>query len=450
MIMPILIGGFGNILIPIMLGLSDLLFPRLNAFSLWLTSVSLSLIILSYLSSSFQFSGWTFYSPLSTLSNFSIDSMFLSLHLAGLASILGSINFIASILSRFNYSYSFSSFMFFDFIFFSLPLFLFSLFLTSILLIISIPVLAGSITMIIFDRHFNSSFFDPIFGGDPLLFQHLFWFFGHPEAYILILPSFGLISDCLSRCCNIIIFGRDSMIYAMLSIGLLGCIVWGHHMYNVGFDIDSRAYFTTATSIIAIPTGIKIFNWIATLWASNLQFIVSLFFIIGFLFSFTFGGFTGIILANVIVDILLHDTYFVVGHFHYVLSLGAVYTTFAAFYQYFQFISSLQFYEFYGRLHFISFFLSSNLLFFPMHTLGILGHSRRIFDYSILFSKFHWFQALAIAGFMLAMVLFSLALLSITVLFSLALSSFGSWLMHLFNRTTIDELSSFWSMIYLT
>lgn len=408
MIMPILIGGFGNILIPIMLGLFDLIFPRLNALSIWLAIISI-IFILSSLLSSFTFNGgWTFYVPLSSYSFYpTVDILFFSLHIVGLSSLLSSFNFVTTILSKFSYSILFNFYL----AFISIPLFIWSLFITSFLLIISLPVLAGAITMIIFDRHFNSSFFNPFFGGDALLFQHLFWFFGHPEVYILILPAFGIISDILSRLTNCIIFGRDSMIYAMLSIGLLGCLVWGHHMFNVGFDIDSRAYFTTATSIIAIPTGIKIFNWVATLWTANFQFNSSFYFFIGFLFSFTFGGFTGIILANVIVDILLHDSYFVVAHFHYVLSLAAVYSIFSAFYQYFRLFTLIILAEFFGRLHFISFFIFSNLIFFTMHSLGILGHSRRIFDYPILFSKFHWFQSLGIIGFLLAMLLFSLVLL---------------------------------------
>jgi len=409
MIMPVLIGGFGNILLPLMVGSSDLIFPRLNALSLWLAGIALTILTLAIFISGGVEVGWTFYVPLASINplNQSIDLMFFALHLVGLSSILGSINFIVSIVAKYSYSSIFDFYL----AFLTLPLYIWSIFLTSILLIISVPVLAASITMVIFDRHFNTTFFDPFLGGSVLLFQHLFWFFGHPEVYILILPAFGLISDILSRSCNTMIFGRDSMIYAMLGIGVLGCIVWGHHMFNVGFDVDSRAYFTTATTVIAIPTGIKIFNWVATLWTSNIQWIPGVFFMVGFLFTFTFGGFTGVLLANVIVDILFHDTYFVVAHFHYVLSLGAVYTTFAAFYMYFHHLTyELHIYEFYGRMHFISFFLSSSLLFFPMHSLGILGHSRRILDYPVLFSKFHWFQALGLAGFMWSMLIFTLSI----------------------------------------
>jgi len=253
MIMPILIGGFGNILIPLMLCSCDMIFPRLNALSLWLVSEGVLLIINSLFLDGGVNAGWTFYVPLSILNYSSIDFMFFSLHIVGLSSLLGSINFIVTILKSCNFSFLYSSLF--------IPLFPWSLFFTSFLLIISLPVLAGCITMIIFDRHFNSSFFDPIRGGDLILFQHLFWFFGHPEVYILILPAFGLVSEIISKYSQCIIFGRDSMLIALLLIAFIGCIVWGHHMFMVGFDIDTRTYSTTATSIIAIPTGIKILNW---------------------------------------------------------------------------------------------------------------------------------------------------------------------------------------------
>jgi cytochrome c oxidase subunit 1 len=257
MIMPILIGGFGNLLVPILLSCNDMIFPRLNLLSLWLSMFSLILIMLSFVIDSGVNAGWTLYAPLSTMNYSSIDLLFFSLHIAGLSSLFGSINFISSILSV----SSFSLLYLFNFI----ELFSWSIFFTSLLLIISIPVLAACITMVISDRHFNSCFFDPLRGGDLLLFQHLFWFFGHPEVYILILPGFGLVSGIISKFTQFIIFGRDSMVIALFLIGLLGCIVWGHHMFAVGFDIDSRAYFTSSTSIIAIPTGIKLLNWLLTL-----------------------------------------------------------------------------------------------------------------------------------------------------------------------------------------
>jgi len=401
MIMPILIGGFGNCLIPLLLGMNDMIFPRLNASSLWFSLFSLLLISLSLFIDGGVNAGWTFYVPLSRMNYSSIDLLFFSLHIAGISSLLGAINFICSILSV----YSLSLFYFLSFI----ELFSWSIFFTSLLLIISLPVLAACITMIISDRHFNSSFFDPLRGGDLLLFQHLFWFFGHPEVYILILPAFGLISSILSKFTQFIIFGRDSMLIALFLIGLLGCIVWGHHMFIVGFDIDTRSYFTSATSIIAIPTGIKLLNWLLTMWSNVIFLITPLFFIIGFLLSFSFGGFTGLILANNIVDIILHDSYFVVAHFHYVLSLGAVYSIFSSFYNYYLFFSPFIFNDFIGRLSFISFFISSNLLFFPMHSLGILGFPRRVFDLNIFFFRFNFINSFSLIGIIFSLILFLLS-----------------------------------------
>jgi len=401
MIMPILIGGFGNCLIPLLLGMNDMIFPRLNASSLWFSLFSLLLISLSLFIDGGVNAGWTFYVPLSRMNYSSIDLLFFSLHIAGISSLLGAINFICSILSI----YSLSLFYFLSFI----ELFSWSIFFTSLLLIISLPVLAACITMIISDRHFNSSFFDPLRGGDLLLFQHLFWFFGHPEVYILILPAFGLISSILSKFTQFIIFGRDSMLIALFLIGLLGCIVWGHHMFIVGFDIDTRSYFTSATSIIAIPTGIKLLNWLLTMWSNILFLITPLFFIIGFLLSFSFGGFTGLILANNIIDIILHDSYFVVAHFHYVLSLGAVYSIFCSFYNYYLFFTPFIFNDFLGRLSFISFFISSNLLFFPMHSLGILGFPRRVFDLNIFFFRFNFINSFSLIGIIFSLILFLLS-----------------------------------------
>ncbi len=398
MIMPILIGGFGNILLPIMLCSSDMIFPRLNALSLWLVFDSLIIMFLAIFIDGGVNSGWTFYVPLCIINYSSVDFMFFSLHIVGLSSILGSINFIITILKSSNLSII-NSFLF-------LPLYCWSIFFTSLLLIISLPVLAGCITMIIFDRHFNCSFFDPLRGGDLLLFQHLFWFFGHPEVYILILPAFGLISEMVSKFTQCIIFGRDSMLIALLIISILGCIVWGHHMFMVGFDIDTRAYFTFNTSIIAIPTGIKILNWLATIYSSCYFLITALYFIIGFLFSFIFGGFTGLIVANSIIDIILHDSYFIIGHFHYVLSLGAVYTIFAALYTYWIFISSNIMSDWLGRIHFSLFFISSNFIFISMHSLGIIGFPRRIYDFSMLYFKFQWFNSFGLIGIYLSSIIF--------------------------------------------
>ena len=395
MIMPVLIGGFGNILIPLMLCSCDMIFPRLNAFSLWLIINGYLIVLLSLFIDGGINCGWTFYVPLSIFNYYSIDFLIFSLHIIGLSSFVSSINLIITILKSSSLS------VYYNCLF--IPLFPWSIFCTSLLLIVSLPVLAVCITMIIFDRHFNSGFFDILKGGDILLFQHLFWFFGHPEVYILILPAFGLISEIIIKCSQCIIYGRDSMIIALILISLIGSIVWGHHMFMVGFDIDTKIYFTAVTSIIGIPTGIKILNWLATIWSGNLLLITSFYWLIGFVYSFSFGGITGIILANCIIDTLLHDSYFVVGHFHYVLSLGAVYTIFSSFFNYYINITIYYYlHDFLGRIAFIYLFISSNLIFLSMHSQGVLGFPRRIFDYSIIYFKLNWFSYYGIVGILIS------------------------------------------------
>ncbi len=382
--------GFANWLIPMQIGAADMAFPRMNNWSFWLMIPAAILLFASFaVPGGAAGSGWTLYPPLSIQGGLGVDMTILAIHILGASSIMGSINIITTLL---NLRAPGMTLM-------KMPMFCWTWLITAYLMIAVMPVLAGAITMLLTDRHFGTSFFNAAGGGDPTMFMHIFWFFGHPEVYILILPAFGIVSQIIPTFARKPLFGYASMVYATASIALLSFIVWGHHMFTVGMPAQGQLFFMYATMLIAVPTGVKIFNWIATMWRGSLSFETPMLFCIGFLCMFTLGGFSGLVLAVVPVDITLHNTYYVVAHFHYVLFPGAIWGLMAGVYFWLPKFTGRMYNETLGKWHFWLSAISFNITFFPQHFLGLAGMPRRIPDYALQFAE--WNMVSSIGAFIL-------------------------------------------------